>query len=205
MCYYTIADLLCQRKVYKYKIILFVDKKIEKKYNRLKGVGEMNIDLIIKEIEIYIESKRREFLEKKEKEAKGGEILVYLETDIEDVKTYLSKNKEKSFSETLFNFIDSKGMTDSEVYKKAGITRGVFSDIRCIKGRVPVKRNVFALCLSLELSLDESKILLASAGYTFIMSNTFDLIVLYCIENSIYSIMDINMILYKFDIEPFKI
>ncbi len=125
--------------------------------------------------------------------------------DFQKVEFFMDKNISKSFAETLFAFIDAKGLTDSEVYKKAGINRRVFSDIRCKKESVPTKRNIMAICLGLKLGVDDTNTLLKSAGYALSNSYKLDLIFKYCVEHKIYSIMDVNTILTHFDIKPFNI
>lgn len=108
---------------------------------------------------------------------------------------------DKSFQEYLFMLIDRKGLTDPDVYKKANIDRKHFSKIRSNPAYTPSKRTALALALALELSLDETKDLLARAGLTLSPSIRFDTIIQYCIETKRYNIYDINCILFEYD-EP---
>jgi hypothetical protein len=89
---------------------------------------------------------------------------------------------DKKFQEYLFMLIDRKGLTDPEVYKKANIDRKHFSKIRSNPDYMPSKRTALALALSLELSLDETKDLLARAGLALSPSILFDIIIEYCIK-----------------------
>ena len=114
------------------------------------------------------------------------------------LKEYLNQNKTSSFRELLFNFIDKKGLTDVEVYKSVSIDRRLFSKIRCDANYIPKKENVIKLCLALALKKDEVIELLDSAGYSLCTNNNFDLIILFCLENSIYDINIINDYLYTF-------
>lgn len=114
------------------------------------------------------------------------------------IMNFLNQNKSSSFSETLFSYIDEKGLTDSEVYKKVSIDRKLFSKIRCNDNYIPKKNNVIKLGLSLSLTKEEINKLLDSAGYSFCTNNNFDLIILFCIENNIYDVNIINDYLYTF-------
>lgn len=116
----------------------------------------------------------------------------------EKINEYLKQNKTTEFKDLLFSFIDEKQLTDSEVYKKAGIDRKIFSKIRCINHYIPKKDNIIKLCLSLSLDIAESKELLSSAGYQFSTNNNFDLIICYFIENRIYDFDLINNYLYAY-------
>ena len=52
-----------------------------------------------------------------------------------------------------------------------------------------------ALGLALELPLVEYEEFLASAGYAFMPSSKFDLIIKYCVINQIYNIVSVDVIL----------
>lgn len=111
---------------------------------------------------------------------------------------YLNQNKTYTFSELLFSFIDEKGFTDSEVYKKVSIDRRLFSKIRCSNNYIPKKENIIKLGLALSLNKDEIDMLLKSAGYSLASNNKIDLIISFCIENNIYDINVVNDYLYSF-------
>ena len=97
-----------------------------------------------------------------------------------------------SFHEKLFECIDSRGMTDVEVYKRAGIDRRLFSKIRSNPAYHPGKNT-------LELDIKETKDLLARAEYAFSPSNKGDLIVKYFIEHQVYDLMALNFALDEYD------
>ena len=105
-------------------------------------------------------------------------------------------NPGDSFQERLFKLIDRSGMDDVSMYKKANITKKVFSDIRSKKSYKPSKKTAVALIIALELPMDEAQDLLARAGFAFSPSSRFDLIVGYFISHGIYDIYTINEVLF---------
>lgn len=111
----------------------------------------------------------------------------------EELKAFIRKKKsEDTFSTKLLKYIDRTGLTDSEIYKRAGIDRRHFSKIRCDKNYKPKKSTAIALCLALRLNIRESEELIGLSGYTLTYSDTGDLVVRFCIERGIYNLLEVN-------------
>ena len=106
----------------------------------------------------------------------------------------------ESFPEMLFRLIDERHLKDSEVYKKANISKQLFHKIRSVDGYTPKKETVFALALSLKLNKDEARDLLAKLGYTFSTFSKTDLVVEYFIDHGEYDLMLLNQVLEKFEL-----
>ncbi len=116
----------------------------------------------------------------------------------EGLEDFLNRLDEP-FSTTLLALIDARGLTDAQVYKRANLSRQHFAKIRSDAAYRPTKKTVLALAVALELTLPETRDLLARAGFALSNASKADLIVRYYIERGNYNIFDINEALYAFD------
>lgn len=112
----------------------------------------------------------------------------------------LLSNLDESFSTTLLRMIDKRGLKDSEVYKRANMSRQHFSKIRSNPAYQPKKQTVLALAVALELPLDQTRLLLERAGFALTHADKRDVIVEYFIREGIYDIYEINLALYAYDL-----
>ena len=108
------------------------------------------------------------------------------------------KNLGESFQARLLRMIDERSLSDAEVYRRANISKQVFSKIRCSEDYIPKKKTVLALAVGLRLNLDDTKDLLAAAGYSLTNNSLFDVIVSFCIEYGNCDIYEINELLFKY-------
>ena len=109
------------------------------------------------------------------------------------------KTQDDSFALMLLKLIDKKGMTDSECYKKANVSRKTFWKINNDPNYRPAKPTILAFAIALELDLDETEQLLKTAGFSLSHSNVFDMIIEFYIQNRIYDVYEINSALYQYD------
>ncbi|PLT29778.1 hypothetical protein [Peribacillus deserti] len=116
----------------------------------------------------------------------------------EDLEEFIHKNRKPTLNRVLFGFIDKKGTSDAEIYKRAGIDRRHFSKIRSNPKYRPGKNTAIALALALELNKEDTDELLSAAGYSLSDSDTCDLVIQFCLEKKIYDMDLVNEALDHF-------
>lgn len=103
------------------------------------------------------------------------------------------------FSETVLRLIAERGEKDSDVYKRANLSKQLFSKIRSNPDYRPTKSTALALAVALKLNVEQTNDLIGRAGYVLSNSSKFDLIVRFFIEQGNFDIVEINLALYEFD------
>ncbi|MGN0611071.1 MAG: macro domain-containing protein [Ruminiclostridium sp.] len=118
---------------------------------------------------------------------------------LSDIEDFIKLDE--GFSVKLLKLIDAKGISDVECYKKANVSKQTWYKIMNDKHYKPNKKTVISFAVALELTLDETQSLLASVGFILSNSSLFDVIIMYCISNGIYSVLDIDSVLFSYDQE----
>ena len=103
------------------------------------------------------------------------------------------KHLSDTFSEYLMYLIRSKGLTNADVYKKAIVDKKVFSKIKNNKHAHPSKMTAMCLCVGARLNIDETRDLLARAGYALSPCDMTDMIFSFFIENGIYDMFELDI------------
>ena len=98
-----------------------------------------------------------------------------------------------TFSQYLLYLIKEKGLTNADVYKDAIVDKKIFSKIKNNVNYHPLKLTALCLCVGAKLNLDESKDLLARAGYALSPCDKTDIIFSYFIENGIYDMIELDI------------
>lgn len=100
-----------------------------------------------------------------------------------------------TFQEYLMYLISIKKLTNAEVYKKAIVTKQLFSKIKLNPAYHPDKATAMRLCVGARLNLDETKDLLARAGYALSPCDKRDIIFSFFIEHEVFDMIEIDIAL----------
>lgn len=126
-------------------------------------------------------------------------IQEYLK-DLKEVVQVVSKEKYYAY---LNRLIHDKNLTAHEIYSKADISKQQFSKIlsgiNSGKEYIPNKNWLLKIAFSIELTLNETYVLLRKAGHTFSDCNVSDKVFVFCFEKSIYNTCDIDILLSEFN------
>lgn len=121
-----------------------------------------------------------------------------------DFQTFYEENKEHMISSNLAQLLDEllkqKGLKKSQVIKESELSEvygyQIFSGVR-----IPERKKLLCLAVSMHLNIEETQILLKCAGYSQLyVKIPFDSVVLYGLCKGI-SVVEINELLYQYDLE----
>ncbi|MFZ3589723.1 hypothetical protein ACOI1C_10670 [Bacillus sp. DJP31] len=157
---------------------------------------------ILEEMQVYIDSHVIELKIFNVKSSEYLEDFILEEMQHVELEDFIKTKRQPTLTQVLFSFIDKKGVSDAEIYKKAGIDRRHFSKMRSNPDYHPKKNTTIALALALGLNKKETDKLLSSAGYSLSESDISDLVIQFCLEKKIYDIQYVNEALDYFSMKP---
>lgn len=121
-----------------------------------------------------------------------------------DFQTFYKENKDYmvsgNLSALLSQLLDAKGLKKSQVIKRAELSEvygyQIFSGVR-----VPERKKLLCLAISMGLNIEETQHLLKCAGYPQLyVKLPFDSVVLYGLCKGL-SVVQINELLYEYELE----
>lgn len=110
---------------------------------------------------------------------------------LKEIEKYKQQNKGESFLEGIYKYLRNNNMKASDLYNMAFIDRRVFSKMSSKDYKIS-KNTAICFCLAMELSLNDTNDMLKRIGYALSNYDDFDIVILYCFENKIYDIIEIN-------------
>ena len=108
-----------------------------------------------------------------------------------------------SFSARLLTYVNEKcGGVAPMAYKRAGVSRQVYSRIVSFDDSSVDKQTAMLFCIGLQLSMSEAELLLKSAGYAFSDTIPTDMLFSFCIKQKIWNLKDVNALFVKCKLPP---
>ena len=132
-------------------------------------------------------------------EIKAVDDCLYDDSQLKERMNHLSD----TFQEYLMYLIQNKGLKNSDVYNRAILTKQLFSKIKLNPDYHLDKSTALRLCVGALLTLDETKDLLARAGYALSPCDKRDIIFSFFIERGIYDMIEIDIALEEHGLECF--
>ena len=108
------------------------------------------------------------------------------------------QHKSDTFAEYFLYLLESKGLDNVAVYKKAIVDKKYFSKLKNNRDFHPDKLKALCLCVGAELNIDETRDLLARAGYALSPSDMTDIIFSFYIEHKHFDVIDIDIKLEEY-------
>jgi len=121
--------------------------------------------------------------------------------DVTDTLIRFIKKERQSetFSAMLERLRKEKEMTAAQLYNGAWIKKQLYSKIMGERNYHPSKNTVLAFGMALRLDRDGMDGLLESAGYMLSNSSIADLVILFCIDQGLHDLHDVNALLLSAD------
>lgn len=105
---------------------------------------------------------------------------------------------EDGLAKRLNLYMYERDITTAMIYERCYVDRRLISKITSGTNYHPSKNTMLALCIGLQLSLQEGEEFLLLAGYSFSNTSKYDLIIKFMLQNEIYDLDTINDMLDQY-------
>lgn len=119
----------------------------------------------------------------------------------EDIEKKLAEFEIHSFSDCLYHYINERNISRKELCDGANLDNKHLSKLLSNGVKLPKRETALALAVGLKLSVVETKNFLSYAGYTLTPYLMTDMIVAAFLENKVYDINRINIVLYNYGLK----
>ena len=131
-------------------------------------------------------------------DAPDKEFFAWAYIDDEDfdkvnIEVYIDENYiDAGVAQKLNQYMHEKDITTAMIYERCYVDRRTISKFMNCSNYHPSKNTMLALCIGLQLNLQESEEFLLLAGYSLSNASKYDLIFKFVLKNEIYDIDFIN-------------
>jgi len=169
------------------------DKREEEYGNRYFGAGlrDQDIEECCRQVEILIEPLAGALSCPATEKDSYDDFINASDLALKERMQHMSD----TFQEYLLFLMEEKDLKPSEVYKRAIITKQLFSKIKLNPNYHPDKATAMRLCVGAKLNIDETKDLLGRAGYALSPCDKRDIIFSFFIENHVHDMIEIDIAL----------
>lgn len=124
----------------------------------------------------------------------------YAAPQIKNMDDFLKSNfDEDGLAKRLNLYMYERDITTAMIYERCYVDRRLISKITSGTNYHPSKNTMLALCIGLQLNLQEGEQFLLLAGYSFSNTSKYDLIIKFMLQNEIYDLDTINDMLDQYE------
>ena len=153
-----------------------------------------------REERLYETSESFEFIEPR---ARAFSAAASLRSISHEATTFIKNHRKPGgFAHALDGKRKEKGLSPAELYKRANVDRRQYSRFMGPEGRHPSMNTAVSFALALELNRREFDEFLQTAGYALSNASSRDVCIMYCLEKGIYTINDVNALLFAIGLDP---
>lgn len=123
---------------------------------------------------------------------------------VDDTRAVMAMvERQKSFGRMLAHYVNARcDGRASTCYRRAGVSRQLYSQIISDLSKKVAKRTALQLCIGLKFNRPQAEQFLKFAGYSLAPSSAEDAAFGWCLDHGVYSMFDVNSLLVRIGCDP---